>query len=109
MNVSYAKVEPSRSEVDSLSGPTLIEFGAPWCGICKAAQPLLAKALEDAPPLRHLKIEDARGRPLGRSFGIKLWPTLIFMRDGRELSRLVRPGSKDEIQRELAQLAAPAT
>ncbi|RST55515.1 thioredoxin family protein [Variovorax sp. MHTC-1] len=104
MNDSYAPVEPSRSEVDALSGPTLIEFGAPWCGICKAAQPLLAEALAEVPPLRHLKIEDASGRPLGRSFGIKLWPTLIFMRDGKELGRLVRPGSADEIRRELGEL-----
>jgi thioredoxin 1 len=104
MNDSYAPVEPSRGEVDALSGPTLIEFGAPWCGICKAAQPLLAKALAEVPPLRHLKIEDASGRPLGRSFGIKLWPTLIFMRDGKELGRLVRPGSADEIRRELGAL-----
>lgn len=109
MNTNYASVEPSRAEVDGLSGSTVVEFGAPWCGICKAAQPLIAKALAGTQPLRHLKIEDGSGRPLGRSFGIKLWPTLIFMRDGRELSRLVRPGSKDEIQRELAQLAAPAT
>jgi thioredoxin 1 len=104
MNDSYALVEPSRSEVDALPGPTLIEFGAPWCGICKAAQPLLAKALAEAPALRHLKIEDGSGRPLGRSFGIKLWPTLIFMREGKELGRLVRPGSVDEIRLELARL-----
>jgi thioredoxin 1 len=104
MNDSYAPVEPSRGEVDALSGPTLIEFGAPWCGICKAAQPLLAKALAEAPNLRHLKIEDGSGRPLGRSFGIKLWPTLIFMRDGRELSRLVRPDSVEPIRRELGKL-----
>jgi thioredoxin 1 len=101
MNPSYAAVEPSRAEVDTLSGPTLLEFGAPWCGICKAAQPLLAEA-----PLRHLKVEDASGRPLGRSFGIKLWPTLIFLRDGKEVARLVRPHSTTEIRRELEQLGA---
>jgi len=104
MNTNYASVEPSRAEVDGLSGPTVVEFGAPWCGICKAAQPLIAKAMAGAEPLRHLKIEDGSGRPLGRSFGIKLWPTLVFLRDGREVGRLVRPTSVDAISGELARL-----
>jgi thioredoxin 1 len=108
MNTSYTSAEPSREEVDGLPGPTLVEFGAPWCGICKAAQPLIAKALAGAGPLRHLKIEDGSGRPLGRSFGVKLWPTLIFLRDGREVGRLVRPTSVDAISDELHRLAQPA-
>ena len=108
MNTNYASLEPSRAEVDGLAGSTLVEFGAPWCGICKAAQPLIAQALAGTTPLRHLKIEDGSGRPLGRSFGIKLWPTLIFMRDGQEVGRLVRPTRSDEIRRELSRIAQPA-
>ena len=104
MNDSYATQEPPRSEIDSLPGPTVLEFGAPWCGICKAAQPLIRQALAGVKPLRHLKIEDGSGRPLGRSFGIKLWPTLIFMRDGQEVGRLVRPTSAEAISNELARI-----
>jgi thioredoxin 1 len=56
-----------------------------------------------------LKIEDGRGRPLGRSFGIKLWPTLVMLQDGREVARVVRPGSAREIADALARLGgAPA-
>ncbi len=91
MNHTYAAVEPARAEVDALPGATLLEFGAPWCGICRAAQPLLATALDSHPHVRHLKVEDGPGRPLGRSFRIKLWPTLVFLRDGQEVERLVRP------------------
>ena len=91
MNDRYADVEPARSDVDALSGATVIEFGSPWCGICRAAQPAIAGALGSHPDVRHLKIHDGPGRPLGRSFGIKLWPTLVFIRDGREIGRLVRP------------------
>ena len=58
------------------------------------------------PGLRALKIEDGSGRPLGRSFRVKLWPTLIFMKDGVELERLVRPGSEAEISAALARLTA---
>jgi len=108
MNDSYASQEPARSEVDALPGPTLVEFGAPWCGICKAAQPLIAQALAGTAPLRHLKIEDGSGRPLGRSFGVKLWPTLIFMRDGQEVGRLVRPTRSEDIARELSRIVQPA-
>ena len=47
--------------------------------------------------VRHVKVEDGSGLPLGRSFGVKLWPTLVFMRDGREVARLVRPRDRGAI------------
>ncbi|HEX2531071.1 MAG TPA: thioredoxin family protein [Burkholderiaceae bacterium] len=112
MNDRYAPVEPTRAEIDRLAGPSVVEFGAPWCGHCQAAQPLLAAALAGYPHIRHLKIEDGRGKPLGRSFRVKLWPTLVFLVDGKELVRLVRPDDANAIRRALAQIAAagePAT
>ena len=105
MNTTYASTEPTRAEVDALTGPALLEFGAPWCPHCQAAQPKIAVALANAPAVRHLKVEDGKGRPLGRSFGVKLWPTLVFLRDGREVARLVRPPAAQEISAALAQIA----
>ena len=91
MTEDYAELEPTRAEVDALPGLTVLEFGSPFCGHCLRAQPLIAEALSAHAALRHLKVADARGRRLGRSFTIKLWPTLIFLRGGRELARVVRP------------------
>lgn len=82
---------PSRADVDGLRGLTLLEFGTDWCGHCRAAQPAVAEALEDQPQWQRLKVEDGSGRALGRSFRVKLWPTLVLLRDGQELGRLVRP------------------
>jgi thioredoxin 1 len=108
----YSSDEPARADVEAMAGSTVLEFGANWCGICQAAQPAIGNALAAhaaQAPLRHLKIEDGRGRPLGRSFGIKLWPTLVMLQDGREVARVVRPGSAREIADALARLGgAPA-
>lgn len=98
---TYASVVPSRSELDALHGTTLIEFGTAWCGHCKAVQPLLEAAMTNR-NLRHLKIEDGPGRALGRSYRVKLWPTLILLRNGEELARLVRPNCAQDIDRLLA-------
>ena len=103
-NANWQASEPVRAEIDAGSGPVLLEFGSPSCGYCRAAQPLVEQMLREQEPgasgmARYLKIADAPGRLLGRSFGVKLWPTLVFLRDGKEVARVVRP-------RELAPLRA---
>ena len=82
----------------------MLEFGATWCGYCRSIQSPLAAAMARHPPVRHLRIEDGRGRPLGRSFRVKLWPTLVFLDNGREVARLVRP-SAAAIEEALAALS----
>jgi thioredoxin 1 len=89
--------EPTRAEVDSLSGATVLEFGASWCGHCQAAQATITSAMQQFPQVRHIKIEDGKGRRLGRSFQVKLWPTLIFLKNGVELKRLVRQIQTQEL------------
>ena len=97
---------PERAALDTLPGLVLLEFGAPWCQHCQAAQLPLQAFLAAQPQLTHLKIEDGPGRPLGRSFRVKLWPTLILLRAGQELARCVRPRSDADLQELRAALAA---
>jgi thioredoxin 1 len=106
METTYATTAPDRAEVDAMAGPTVLEFGTGWCGWCRGAQPLIADALGTHSDLRHIKVEDGPGRPLGRSFRVKLWPTLIFLKDGRELARVTRPGHAGELRDALAKIAA---
>jgi thioredoxin 1 len=55
------------------------------------------------PEVQHISVEDGKGKPLGRSFRVKLWPTLVFLRDGGVVSQLVRP-SAEEITKGFSEL-----
>jgi thioredoxin 1 len=104
MNEKYTSNEPTRAEVDKYEGATVIEFGTSWCGYCQAAQPFIIAVFKDYPQIRHLKIEDGKGRPLGRSFRVTLWPTLVFLKNGKEIARLVRPDDEGAIRLALTQI-----
>ncbi len=96
--------EPTREEIDRTEGRVLLEFGASWCPYCQALAPELVGLLREYPGVRHIKVEDGPGRPLGRSFRVKLWPNLVFLRDGQVLKQLARP-RVEEVREGLEALA----
>ncbi|MHB8866826.1 MAG: thioredoxin family protein [Pirellulaceae bacterium] len=101
----YHEDEPTREEVDQTTGPLLLEFGASWCGHCQTLSPTVEALLGEYPQVQHVRIADGRGKSLGRSFRVKLWPTLIFLRDGKLIAQLVRP-TNHETRQAMEQLLA---
>ena len=99
---TYGADAPERAEIDALPGLVLLEFGVDWCPHCQGAQPAIEGALQAHAGLPHIKVEDGAGRRLGRTFRVKLWPTLILLRDGQELGRVVRPTTVGEVRELLA-------
>ncbi|MCG8393067.1 MAG: thioredoxin family protein [Pseudomonadales bacterium] len=95
---TYEAESLTRAQLDALPGLWVVEFGANWCGYCIAAQPDIEAELAEVPHISHMKVEDGPGRPLGRSFRVKLWPTLIVLKDGKEIGRVVRPASREAIR-----------
>ncbi len=95
----------NKAEIEQLNGLTVIEFGASWCTYCQAAQAIITKALLNYPNVKHIKIEDGKGQRLGRLYAVKLWPTLVFLKDGIEVNRLVRPNSEQAISDTLHQIS----
>ena len=91
----YASSLLTREEVDQMQGPVLLEFGTNWCGHCQELAPRLQAMMEKLPDFPHIKVEDGKGKPLGRSFRVKLWPTLVFMRDGQVLLQMARPSDSE--------------
>ena len=107
MAAGYLSLEqtPTREDVDRGQGLVLLEFGTDWCPICRALAPYVARLLVENSQVRHVKVEDGPGRKLGRSFGVKLWPNLVFLKDGSVVRQLVRP-TRAELQETFAAFVA---
>ena len=107
-SAEYATDHPPRDEVEAIREPTVVEVGQPGCGHCQAAAPLIKAAFADFTGVVHLKLEDAKGRLLGRAFKVKQWPTLIFLQEGEEGARLVRPQSEQAVREALEKIDTKA-
>jgi thioredoxin 1 len=106
MTTPYDTAQPERTAIDALPGVVALDFGTNWCGHCNAANPHIEAALAGQPAVRHIKVEDGPGRPLGRSFKVKLWPTVVVLQDGQEVARVVRPLDAAEVREALAKAGA---
>jgi thioredoxin 1 len=102
MSTPYETAQPERSAIDALPGTVALDFGTNWCGYCRAAEALIDAALASHSAVTHIKVEDGPGRALGRSFKVKLWPTVVVLKDGQEVARVVRPADSDEVLAALA-------
>jgi thioredoxin 1 len=97
LNPLYTTHALTPESVDAFTGTTVLQFGVNWCGHCQAAAPLITEAFANFPDIQVIRIEDGAGRPLGRSFKVKLWPTLVFLVNGQEVGRVVRPTDSNVI------------
>jgi thioredoxin 1 len=106
MSPAYLPETITREQVDALPGATVLQFGTNWCGYCRAAEKAIESVLGDADGVRRILVEDGKGRPLGRSYLVKLWPTLIFLSDGVEVARVVRPWGPEQVESAARDLSA---
>jgi len=106
MSQAYDTAQPERSAIDALPGVVALDFGTNWCGYCQAAEQAISDALAPYAQVKHIKVEDGPGRLLGRSFRVKLWPTVVVLKDGQEVARVVRPNGAGELKDALDQAGA---
>lgn len=97
-DAAYQSQAPDPAEVEAMAGLVLLDFGTDWCGHCIAAREPVAAWLGGRDGVAHLRVEDGPGRRLGRAYRVKLWPTLVLLRDGLEIARVVRPRALRDLQ-----------
>ncbi|MEW4451412.1 thioredoxin family protein [Bremerella sp. JC817] len=103
----YREVVPSRQEIDQSQGRLVIEFGQNWCEHCQKLSDTVQALLTEHPEINHIRVADGRGKRLGRTFRVKLWPTFVFLLDGELVAQLVRPTEEQAKQGFVDYLAEP--
>jgi thioredoxin 2 len=94
-------------EVEQSPLPVVVDLWAAWCGPCRVLAPIIDEvAREMAGRLRFAKLNVDENPATASRFGVRSIPTLLVLRQGREIDRIVGVQPKTELLRRLERLAA---
>ncbi|CAM2952715.1 thioredoxin family protein [Vibrio rarus] len=96
-NSEYSELSPTIEDIAGIASFAIVEFGAPWCPHCQAGELVLKEGLKGYTTLPHIKLFDGKGKKPGRHYKVKLWPTIVLLKDGVEVARVVRPTTLSDL------------
>ena len=85
------------AEVMNSDKPVLLDFWAPWCGPCRMVVPMVEEIAEENDHIKVGKINVDEQPELARQFGVMSIPTLIVIKDGKEVNRAMGARPKSAI------------
>ena len=95
------------AEVEGSPLPVLLDMWAPWCGPCVMVAPVIEElAAEMAGRVRVAKLNVDENPATAARFGVQSIPTLLLLKGGRELDRIVGVQSKAAIVQRIERVAA---
>ncbi|MBI4227566.1 MAG: thioredoxin [Candidatus Omnitrophica bacterium] len=94
-----------QQEAGKGSTPIVVDFWASWCGPCRAIAPVLEElAGKYAGKVRIGKVNVDEHQELAIQYGVLNIPTLVFLKGGQEVDRVVGAAPKSQLETKFEQL-----
>ena len=97
MEILKVTSENFESEVLQSDKPVLIDFYADWCGPCKMLSPIVDEVAEENTDIKVVKINVDNAQDLAMKYQVMSIPTLVVIKDGKEVNRSVGLIDKSEV------------
>ncbi len=100
--------EEEFSRIWNESGALVCDFSAAWCGPCKMLEPVLRRLEKENPDITFVKVDVDELSDLSDEHKIQAMPTLLFVRRGREIKRIVGLQDHATLSKHVKRLKADA-
>jgi thioredoxin 1 len=91
-----------QAEVIEADGPVLVDFWAPWCGPCRVVGPVLEEIAGERSDLKIVKLNVDDNQQTAANFDVLSIPTLILVRGGEPVKKVIGAYPKKKLEAELA-------
>jgi len=95
--MSMQKVSENEFKSATASGLVVVDFFATWCGPCKVLSPLLHEVADEKSEAKFIEVDVDEAQNLAREYGVTSIPTVVFLKDGKEVDRFVGVRQKNDI------------
>lgn len=104
--MKYIKTKTEFENLWTESQALVCDFSAAWCGPCKMLEPVLRKLEKEYPEITFVKVDVDKQDGLSEEHGVQAMPTLLFVKNGKEIKRIVGYKDYEDLSKQAKKLLA---